>query len=104
MFLVVFAVFLALASSTPNPKPGPFYYMEPGAVSFDTYELFLDEQKNVINRIEDGEKIASGVAAKKGNYPELCYLSIEFYQKQQTCGCYVHDEYHVITSARCVIE
>lgn len=97
-FIIVLAVIFSVALSSPSP-----YYLEPGAVTLDTYEEFLKEHEKQISRVET-EKIASGIAAKRGEYPELCYLSIQFFNKQQTCGCFIWDKHHVVTSARCLRE
>lgn len=94
-FFVVFALFIVAAQAVP-------YYMPPGLVTADTQEDFLKDLQSSGAKI--GEKIASGSEPKKGEYPDLCYLSIQFYEKTQSCGCWVFDKQYVVTSARCVTE
>ena len=92
---VVFALFIVAAQAVP-------YYMPPGIVTGDDQEDFLKELQTTGAKI--GEKIATGTEPKKGEYPDLCYLSIQFYEKSMSCGCWIYDKQHVVTSARCVIE
>lgn len=98
---VVFAVLLVSALASPAPNP---FYVEPGFANADTYEEFLEQLKNTGSRVNDDQKIASGTAAKKGEFNDFCYLSISFFQKSQTCGCYIAHPQYVVTSARCVKE
>jgi secreted trypsin-like serine protease len=66
-------------------------YIDPGEVTLENFD-FLDS------------RIASGIAAKKGENLDFCYLSINFFNKQQSCGCLILSPDYVITSARCVVE
>lgn len=60
----------------------------------------------VIKNIEDENqlRIASGADSKKGENLDFCYIVINFYEKQKTCGCVIASPYHVLTTARCVYE
>lgn len=59
---------------------------------------------SIKNFSPESAKIASGVAAKRGENLDFCYLSILFIRKRQTCGCFILSEEFVMTSARCVYE
>jgi hypothetical protein len=99
--LIIFSVFFAKVLSTPNP-----YYIEPGKITIDSHEEFLSEQENekLNSKFETEGRIALGTPAKKGEFNELCYISVTFFNKQQTCGCFIYDEQNVVTSARCLRE
>ena len=90
-FLCVFALLLVAAKATP-------YYMSPGLINSETQEEFLKELET------PGGRIASGNEAKKGEFPEFCYLSVRFYEKSVSCGCWIYDKQHVVTTARCIEE
>ena len=94
-FFVIFSLFIVAAQAVP-------YYMAPGLVTADTQEDFLKELETSGAKV--GNKIASGTEPKKGEYPDFCYLSIKFYEKSMSCGCWIYDKQHVITSARCITE
>lgn len=94
-FFVVFALFIVAAQATP-------FYMPPGLINAETQEEYLKELETSGAKI--GEKIASGSEAKKGEFPEFCYLSTQFYEKSMSCGCWIYNKQHVVTSARCVVE
>lgn len=98
-FFVVFVVLFAASSSSPTPS----VYVAPGEVNFDTQDKFLDEFK-AVSRLSDTQKIATGAPGKKGEYPELCYFTVTFYQKIQRCGCFIVNDKYVATAARCVKE
>ena len=74
------------------------YYMPPGLINSETQEEFLKEIET------SGGRIASGNEAKKGEFPEFCYLSVRFYEKSVSCGCWIYDKQHIVTSARCLVE
>lgn len=95
--LIILSALVASVLSTP-------YYIEPGQVTLDTYEEYLKEQQLLNTRVESDQKIAAGTAAKKGEYPEFCYISVQFYQKQQSCGCFIWEKQYVVTAARCVVD
>jgi hypothetical protein len=67
------------------------FYTAPGEINAENFEDFE-------------QRIASGTALKKGLFLDLCYISINFFQKQQTCGCLIFSEQYVVTTARCVVE
>lgn len=74
-----------------NSEPLEFH---PGEIFDENSELFASELN----------KIAYGIAANPGEVNEFCYLTVRFFNKQQTCGCFLLDRYHVVTSARCLVE
>lgn len=90
-FLCAFVLFVVAAQATP-------YYMPPGLINSETQEEYLKELDTSVTRI------ASGNEAKKGEYPEFCYLSIRFFENSVSCGCWIYAKQHVITTGRCVIE
>jgi hypothetical protein len=67
-------------------------YVKPGEVEI-TDESF-----------EELQKIAGGLPSKKGEMLSFCYISVNFFQKQQTCGCLIYNSQYVVTTARCVVE
>jgi hypothetical protein len=84
-------VFSALLMSAIYANP----YVAPGEVTFESFD-FEDQLGD--------QKIASGLAGKKGENLDFCYLSINFFNKRQSCGCSIVDSNQVVTSARCVVE
>lgn len=97
-FFVVFALFVAAAQAEP-------FFMEPGLVNAETHDEFLKEIATLTpTGGKVNEKIASGTEAKKGEFPDFCYLSIGFYEKTKSCGCWIYAQQWVVTSARCVVE
>lgn len=56
------------------------------------------------NIFSDDNRIGSGVAAKRGENLDFCYLNVVFIQKTQLCGCEIISRNYVATSARCVWE
>lgn len=68
-------------------------YTKPGEITADNLESFA-----TLN------KITAGTALKKGQFLDFCYISVNFFQKQQTCGCFIYNEQFVATTARCVVE
>lgn len=108
-FVVVLSFFIVASLATPAPV---LDYLKPGQVTADNYEEFLSQRKELdeIAALLSGEsrignsKISSGSDAKKGDYPEFCYVSIGFFSKIQVCGCWIYDKQYVVTSARCVVE
>lgn len=91
-FLVILTFLVVAAQSSP-------YYMPPGFVNVEIQEEFL---KNSEAKAEG--KIASGVKAGKGEYPEFCFLSIKFLEDSRSCGCWIYERQYVATSARCVMQ
>ena len=87
-FIVNLALLVVAAQATP-------YYIPPGFVNAEIQEEFLKKSEG---------KIASGVKAGKGEYPEFCFLSIKFFEKSMSCGCWIYEKQYVVTSARCVVE
>lgn len=59
---------------------------------------------NSLAKTGGNKKTGTGKPAKKGENPDFCYLSIKFYNKKQTCGCWIYDTQYVVTSGRCVVE
>lgn len=109
-FVFVLSLFFVASLATPAPV---LDFLKPGEVTADNYEEFLAHRKELDqiasllsgdSRIGGNSKIATGSEAKKGEYPEFCYLSIGFFNKLQTCGCWIYDKQYVVTSARCVVE
>lgn len=72
------------------------FYTAPGEV---TAEAFDDENENDLV-----SKISNGKPLKRGEFLEFCYLSIQFNNKFQTCGCFIWNKNFVVTTARCVQE
>lgn len=95
-FVIVLSLFIVASQATPAPV---LDFLKPGEVTADTYEEF-----NSGFEIGGDSRIASGTNAKKGDYPELCYLTIGFFNKMQNCGCWIYAQQYVVTSARCVVE
>lgn len=54
--------------------------------------------------ISDNNRIGSGVAAKKGENLDYCYINSQFIQKSQSCGCEIISKDYVATSGRCIYE
>lgn len=73
-------------------------YLKPGKIDSSHHQPFA------IEFLKFKEKNPSTVNAKHGEVNEFCYLSIKFQSKRQTCGCFLLDKYHVVTSARCLME
>lgn len=70
-----------------------------------TISAYVAPGENTIGNFSDeNQRIASGVAAKKGENVDFCYLTINFLQKKQNCGCFIYNKNYVGTSARCVVE
>lgn len=71
------------------------------------FVLVASTQANHISeKLNDANylRIASpGLNAKDETF-YMCYLSVNFIEKQKTCGCVVHSHKFVMTSARCVYE
>lgn len=86
--LVILSLLFVAASS---------FFTAPGEITGDNFE---DINKFLSNLT----RTASGVKAKRGENLDFCYLSIRFFQKSQSCGCFVYDANYVATSARCVYE
>lgn len=92
--IVIILSVLFVAASAHYPSE---FFAAPGEVTGDTFDDF--------NKfINNGSRTASGVAGKKGENLDLCYISVQFQQKSQSCGCFVYDTNYVATSARCVFE
>lgn len=72
------------------------FYTAPGEVTADVFDEEIDD--NQISRISSGQPI------KKGEYLDFCYISVQFNNKYQTCGCSIYDNSNIITTARCVHE
>lgn len=73
------------------------FYLAPGEITSENFSDFSD----FLNK---NARISSGVAGRRGENLDFCYISVRFQQKSQTCSCVVMDNLWVATSARCVIE
>jgi hypothetical protein len=73
-------------------------HLESGDVDVSHFQPFAAE----FLRFKD--KVPTTKYAKHGEVNEFCYLVMKFKNKWQTCGCFVFDKYHVVTSARCLVE
>lgn len=100
-FFVVFAFLFVSVLATPSPSP---YFIEPNFVNAETQEEYLKEREALATEAKVGDRIAGGTEAKKGTVPEFCFLSIGFYEKTKSCGCWVYNNQWVVTAARCVSE
>lgn len=82
---------------------GSLAYIGPGEISPQSQMEFAKEFKATDKRRGSG-RIAGGVAAKTGEVNEFCYISINFFNKQQNCGAFILDEGNIATAASCVYE
>lgn len=100
--LAILSLLIVASQASKSPSPSPFLnYIEPGAITDEIIEEYLLNEEA---RIGGNSKISTGFVARRGEYPEFCYLSIRFFNKLQTCGCWIYDTQYVVTSARCVVE
>lgn len=83
---------------------GSWSYIEPGEVNPQSQKQFLNQFKLIYDNRKSATRIANGFAAKFGEVNEFCYLSNNFFNKRQNCGCVIVDNCHVLTSASCVKE
>lgn len=81
-FVVLFLTLFSLASASP--------YKALDGLNFNSFE-------------RQG-RIALGDDGKKGENLDFCYITVNFYEKQKTCGCIIATEKWVVTTARCVYE
>lgn len=49
-------------------------------------------------------KITSGIDIKTTEHLDFVYMTLNFYEKQKTCGGVIATPFHVLTTARCVYE
>lgn len=74
-------------------------YTRPAEISFYNFKSFASAYKNATHG-----RIASGVAALRGEVDEFCYLSINFANRQLTCGCFLFNDWYIVTAANCLVE
>lgn len=53
---------------------------------------------------ENSLRIASGADGKKTENLDFCWMTVNFYEKQKTCGCTILAASYIVTTARCVYE
>lgn len=64
----------------------------------------INEDSDTVEVSNELIRATSGTAAKKGENLEFCYIVINFYSVQKTCGCFISSDSYVVTSARCLFE
>lgn len=67
-------------------------------VFFIVFEFVISKE------LEKSYRIASGIAAKRGENLDFCYISIKRDGIEETCGCLIASPLYVVTSAQCLME
>lgn len=92
--LIVFLTFFVLALADPRETK---FDVAPGEINAENFGQLSQYFTN-------NSRIASGTAGKKGENLYYCYVSVNFIQKSQVCGCTLVNAQFVVTSGRCCIE
>lgn len=61
-------------------------------------------EESDFGKVSNELRVTSGENTKKGENLDYCYIVVNFYNVQKTCGCNIISPIFVTTSARCVFE